>query len=220
MVLPRDCKALYDQGYRASGVYTIYPWERSSPACRSVKVFCDMGTFGGGWTAIQRRTTGSVNFTRNWADYKVGFGIPEEDYWIGNDVIHQLTKYLPQLYVSITHKTLNQRYVIYNQFSVSDGNNNYRLFLSGPTTGTLGDNMLNTDRRIVGMGFSTLDKDNDNKPGNYNCAAKFGGGWWFNGCHRAFLNGPWAPGRWVEPWSELIMSGTDITETKMLIRPR
>ncbi|XP_062566725.1 angiopoietin-2-like [Saccostrea cucullata] len=80
--LPGDCKAMYDRGCRTSGVYTIYPWERYSPLCRSTRVFCDMERNEGGWTAIQRRKTGSVNFTRNWNDYKVGFGNPEKDYWI------------------------------------------------------------------------------------------------------------------------------------------
>ncbi|XP_061190645.1 ficolin-1-like [Saccostrea echinata] len=218
--LPGDCKTLYDRGYRASGVYTIYPWERYSPVCRSIKVFCDMETNGGGWTAIQFRKTGSVNFTRNWADYKDGFGNPETDYWIGNDAIYQLTKDRPSLYVSLTRNNVNTKYEIYNQFSVSDENDNYRLFLAEPATGTLGDNMLNTDRVIAGMGFTTIDRDNDNKGGGYNCAVAMAGGWWFNACHRAFLNGPWASENWREPWSPGLMNGMDIIETKMMIKPR
>ncbi|XP_061190623.1 ficolin-1-like [Saccostrea echinata] len=215
---PGDCKTLYNQGYRKSGAYTIYPWERSNPAFRSVNVFCDMETNAGGWTAIQRRTTGAVNFNRNWTDYKVGFGITE-DYWIGNDAIHQLTKDRPALYVSLTLNNVDKRHELYNQISVSDETDNYRLFLLGPASGTLGDNMLNTNRRIAGMPFTTLDRDNDNN-GDNNCAVQFRGGWWFNGCHHAFLNGPWAPGKWVEPWSPLLMNGLNITETQMMIRSR
>lgn len=36
----------------------------------SLQVFCDMEASGGGWTLIQRRENGSVNFQRNWKDYK------------------------------------------------------------------------------------------------------------------------------------------------------
>ena len=36
----------------------------------SLQVFCDMETSGGGWTLIQRRENGNVNFQRNWTDYK------------------------------------------------------------------------------------------------------------------------------------------------------
>lgn len=33
--------------------------------------------------AIQRRVNGEENFTRNWTEYKLGFGTPYGDYWIG-----------------------------------------------------------------------------------------------------------------------------------------
>jgi len=37
-----------------------------------VSVFCDMTH--GGWTVIQRRLNGSVDFYRSWNDYRRGFG--------------------------------------------------------------------------------------------------------------------------------------------------
>lgn len=35
-----------------------------------LQVFCDMKTRGGGWTVLQRRWNGSLDFHRGWRDYK------------------------------------------------------------------------------------------------------------------------------------------------------
>jgi len=34
---------------------------------------------------------GSVDFYRNWTDYRRGFGRPEGEFWLGNEHIYQLT---------------------------------------------------------------------------------------------------------------------------------
>ena len=73
-------------GYTKDGLYYI-TFNR-----KRKHVYCDMTRNGGGWTVIQRRINGSKNFNRNWQDYKNGFGSAEGEYWIGNDVIHKLTK--------------------------------------------------------------------------------------------------------------------------------
>ncbi|XP_062576933.1 fibroleukin-like [Saccostrea cucullata] len=183
-----------------------------------------MVTEGGGWTAIQRRVSGSVSFDRMWSDYKNGFGFPNDSYWIGNDVIHQLTKGRnSSLYVSITLTNGTKLYELYNQFSVADETNNYRLFLGGTATGTLGDAMLGTvfsDYDLSGMAFSTPDRDNDAWSGG-NCAVVFNmrGGWWFNSCHLAFLNGPWSSTYWYLPWAPTVNDGREIKETLMMIKP-
>ncbi|XP_062614121.1 uncharacterized protein LOC134275846 [Saccostrea cucullata] len=46
------------------------------------------------WAVIQRRCFDNTNFYRGWSDYKAGFGNFKEksDFWIGNDVIHMLSK--------------------------------------------------------------------------------------------------------------------------------
>ncbi|XP_062597008.1 fibroleukin-like [Saccostrea cucullata] len=216
----KDCKDLYINGYAESGVYDIYPFGIVS----KVSVFCDMMTEGGGWTAIQKRVSGSVSFDRTWTDYKNGFGFPNTSYWIGNDVIHQLTKRSnTSLYVTITLTNGTTLYELYDQFSVADKTNNYRLFLGGPATGTLGDFMLDTGfpdyYDLSGMSFSIPDRDNDGYS-NTNCAALsyIRGGWWFNWCHRAFFNGPWYPGSWYKPWDPTVTDSKQIKETLMMIK--
>ncbi|XP_062584116.1 fibroleukin-like, partial [Saccostrea cucullata] len=195
-----DCKDLHGNGYKLSGVYEIVPFCDES----QVSVYCDMETEGGGWTAIQRRSSGSVSFDRSWWDYKKGFGNANDSYWIGNDVIHKLTKGRnSSLYVSITLTNGTKLYELYNQFSVADESKNYRLFLGGPATGTLGDRMLDTgytDNDLSGMSFSTPDRDHDTAIGSCAAYSDRRGGWWFRNCHSAFLNGPWSPAYWPWPW--------------------
>lgn len=39
-----------------------------------MQLWCDNSLDPGGWTVIQKRTDGSVNFFRNWENYKVSEG--------------------------------------------------------------------------------------------------------------------------------------------------
>ncbi|XP_061176986.1 fibroleukin-like [Saccostrea echinata] len=218
--IPLDCKDLHADGQTNTGVYEIYPLGTiTSP----VRVYCEMETMDGGWTAIQKRVNGSLSFERTWTEYKNGFGLPEQDVWVGNDVIHQLTKEnSSSLYVSITLQNGTTLYEMYDRFSVSNETEKYQLFLAGPATGTLGDSMLITlpsNRELSGMYFSTPDRDNDLRDiGNCAARSEIRGGWWFSNCHDAFLNGPWSPAVWRRPWYPTVVSGKTVKETLMLIR--
>ncbi|VDI42454.1 Hypothetical predicted protein [Mytilus galloprovincialis] len=62
---PKDCSELPPG--TSNGVYDITNEF-------SISVFYEMDTDNGGWTTIQRRYDGTVDFYRSWNDYKAGFG--------------------------------------------------------------------------------------------------------------------------------------------------
>ena len=40
---------------------------------------------------IQQNVDGSNFFNRSWAEFRVGFGDPSGNYWLGNELLSQLT---------------------------------------------------------------------------------------------------------------------------------
>ena len=93
--IPRDCYDL--KCYRVSkakdGPHTIYPSMPPLDSLHHLQVSCDQVTDGGGWIMYQRRVEGTLNFTRNWEEYKYGFGDPGDnttELWMGNENVYQV----------------------------------------------------------------------------------------------------------------------------------
>lgn len=63
----RDCLQALEDGHDTSSIYLVKPENTN----RLMQVWCDQRHDPGGWTVIQRRLDGSVNFFRNWETYKV-----------------------------------------------------------------------------------------------------------------------------------------------------
>uniref|UniRef100_A0A3P9MMM0 Fibrinogen-like protein 1 n=1 Tax=Oryzias latipes TaxID=8090 RepID=A0A3P9MMM0_ORYLA len=188
-----DCSQIFSSGFKLDGLYRIQP--KGSPG--PITVFCDM-TDGGGWTVLQRRINGTETFNRSWPEYKKGFGDMVEEFWLGNDNLHYITaqgNY--SLRINLEDFDGHQRVAEYTSFKVADEKELYQLSF-GVYAGTAGDALSGSHQVGVsgwashqGMRFSTYDQDNDNYKGN--CAQEDKGGWWFNKCHSAHLNGLYYP---------------------------
>jgi len=132
-----------------------------------------------------QQNDGSGSMNRTWAEYKVGFGDPSGNYWLGNDLLSQLTannRY--KLRFDLQHRyTGNWYYAEYSRFIVLSEAYNYTLLVGGFSGNASTDALAYHN----GQQFSTFDRDNDLWSSG-NCAAKYGGFWW-QACGRCLVNG-------------------------------
>ncbi|KAG8178278.1 hypothetical protein JTE90_001314 [Oedothorax gibbosus] len=129
---PVDCEEVLRRGQKQSGVYAVWPRSRVI-GDRSLEVYCDMDTDGGGWLVLQRR--GNFNrsndyFFKDWVSYKNGFGDIDKDFWLGNDNIFALTNQrLYSIRFDLKAVSGEKRYALYDAFWIDDENNKYTLHI-------------------------------------------------------------------------------------------
>ncbi|KAL0612258.1 Angiopoietin-related protein 4 [Plecturocebus cupreus] len=178
--LPRDCQELFQNGERQSGLFEIQP--QGSPP---FLVNCNM-TSDGGWTVIQRRHDGSVDFNRPWEAYKAGFGDPQGEFWLGLEKVHSITgDHDSRLAVQMRDWDGKAELL---QFPVHLGGEDtaYSLQLTSSVASQLGATAVPPSG--LSVPFSTWDQDHDLR-GDKNCAKSLSGGWWFGTCSHSNLNG-------------------------------
>ncbi|XP_033632541.1 fibrinogen gamma chain-like [Asterias rubens] len=214
----KDCYDLLMMGETISGVYNINVEGRDQP----LSVYCEMVNAGGGWTVFQRRVDGSQDFYLSWADYKAGFGDLTREFWLGNDDLHLLSNQRRyELIVIVKDWVGNALYALYDEFSITDEGDLYRLSV-GSYTGTAGDSLTTIHH---GMAWSTHDRDNDLDSGRQ-CAQTMLGAWWYNACDMSNLNGVYVPypgsvaitGQGVI-WGTAGYQSNSFYQTEMKIRP-
>nr|XP_022316703.1 fibrinogen-like protein A [Crassostrea virginica] len=213
--VPRDCLELLEQhGIRESGPHYISPDNRIV-----VRAFCDMESDGGGWTVVQRRNSSDVNFTRGWKEYKDGFGEATGNYWIGNNILHALTKGDTTLRIHMMNFSGTTYDAIYKNFRVGDEESKYNMTydcfveVNSSAVDAFG-NTSQSSFSAKNMPFSTF--DNDTKEG---CANKQKGGWWYNICSLSNLNGNYCEeGQHCMTWSISVEHLFGHSETMLSIR--
>jgi len=186
---PRDCfdiKHMYPLS--KTGVYRIYPTYNRPEGFR---VLCDMRTDGGGWIVFQSRFNGKQDFFKDWESYIQGFGKLEEEFWLGLELLHELTRY-GKYTLRIDLKDWNdiQAYATYKKFYVGDSPGYVLNFAKNSYFGDAGDAFSVSGYQ---MKFSTKNKDQDTTS-KENCAQTFKGAWWYQACHRSNLNGLYLKG--------------------------
>ena len=81
---------------------------------------------------FQRRRDGSVDFYRNWDDYKSGFGNLDGEFWLGNDNIHLLTNNHDQkMKIELVSPGGEFAYADYSSFWIDDESKKYASHASG-----------------------------------------------------------------------------------------
>ncbi|NXW31923.1 ANGL3 protein, partial [Phaetusa simplex] len=178
-----DCTALYNRGVRSSGVYTIKP-----NGSESFDVYCEM-KFGGSWTVIQNRVDGSLDFNQTWDTYTSGFGDLNEEFWLGLNKTHSITKqgdYI--LRIELQDWKDNKRYIDY-AFRLGGPETDYTLQLS-----RVSGSIPNALPEQTELRFSTADHDTD-IINDFNCPENYLGGWWHSECEETNLNGKYVTPR-------------------------
>nr|XP_034174980.1 protein scabrous-like [Osmia lignaria] len=172
---------------------------------RAMLVFCRKG-----WLVISRRIDGSLDFDRTWNEYSLGFGSPVTEYWIGNEILHRLTRdNCTSLRIDLLDMNGQRWRAEYPRFAVESKENGYKLRVYG-YRGNATDALSYQN----GMPFSAKDVDMDASTSH--CAKNYHGGWWFSRCQHANLNGKYSLGlTWFRSDSNRWMS---IASAEMSIR--
>lgn len=169
-------ESLHDQAQKHEKLLT--DWKQGADESASGQLESDYSVYDNLWIVIQRRQDGSVDFYRNWTDYKDGFGNYEGEFFVGLEKIYNLTNDRDhELLIILEDFEGVIKYAHYDDFLIGNETNHYILKKVGSYSGTAGDFL----RLHVKMLFSTRDRDND-VANEGSCAEWFKGAWWYYHC--------------------------------------
>jgi len=163
-------------------VFLLVPAYPGSPRSKAVKQLCVVANCIP--LLIQQNVDGSNFFNRSWAEFKVGFNESGGNYWLGNDLLSQLTaNYRYKLRFDLQSRNHSYWYYAeYSTFRVLSEADNYKLRVGGYSGNAGNDAMAYVNHRM----FSTYDRDNDLSVKN--CASDAVGGFWYSACAYCYVN--------------------------------
>uniref|UniRef100_G3UNN8 Fibrinogen C-terminal domain-containing protein n=1 Tax=Loxodonta africana TaxID=9785 RepID=G3UNN8_LOXAF len=178
---PQSCKELLTQGNALSGWYTIF-----LPDCQHLTVLYDMDREC--WVVFQWRMDGSVDFYRDWAMYKQGFGSQLGEFWLANNNIHTLPRTgTSELCADLVDFEGNHQFAKYSSFKMAGEAEKYKLILGAFAGGSAGDSLAYHSSQ-------SSTEDQDNAVDGRNCAELYQGAWWYKTCHASNLHGRYLGG--------------------------
>ncbi|XP_052889603.1 fibrinogen C domain-containing protein 1-like [Anopheles moucheti] len=202
-----------------TGIYYLQPNTAINITFEVSRDWTNNHGFGGDWIVFQRRFNGSVNFYRNWSEYKQGFGDLRGEHWLGLDKLHSIVKTRQhELFIVLEDFDGVIAYAHYDDFKIGDESEKYKIKSLGQYTGTAGDSFSYHRDEV----FSTYDQDND-KDDKDDCAVSYGGAWWFKKCYYSHLNGEYLKGKSNRAagiiWYTFRGHYYSLKSTKMMVRP-
>uniref|UniRef100_A0A4Y0BJE1 Fibrinogen C-terminal domain-containing protein n=1 Tax=Anopheles funestus TaxID=62324 RepID=A0A4Y0BJE1_ANOFN len=201
-----------------TGVYFIQPDTAKNITFEVSRDWTNNHGFGGNWIVFQRRFNGSVNFYRNWADYKEGFGNLRGEHWLGLEKLYSILKTRQhELLIVMEDFDGVIAYAHYDDFKIGDESEKYMIKSVGQYNGTAGDSFSYHKDGL----FTTFDQDNDKA--TYNCGQLYVGAWWLKSCYNSHLNGEYLHGKSNRHagiiWFKFRGLSYSLKRTKMMIKP-
>ena len=144
------------------------------------------------WIVLTQRFDTTLDFRRNWTDYKQGFGVvgANSSFWLGLENMHLLTSSAAYRlrFLLQTWDTGEWFYADYDTITIAAEADKYRWHF-GSYSGNAGDGLRYNPTRwnLNDMMFTTCDSGNDKKSGSRwpNCGCQYQNGWWYNDCFYA-----------------------------------